>query len=178
MKKMLTICAVALLCTPLTAKAEVNKFRPEGKLKLDLNNDDVIDAIDASIVLREYAAISSGQESSFSVTDMYTADYNCDGKVDSVDASGILAYYAANATDNEQAMTTLLFTPMIKVNKVTKSYGDYTSYEEAMKAMELGKQSVIDDHFIYEKCYVQMTQITMSDLPSVQIKYIHEDLEK
>ncbi len=64
----------------------------------DINNDKLVDSVDASVLLKEYAYISSGKESTF--TDQrqkLAADVNNDGFADSVDASLILAYYAFNS---------------------------------------------------------------------------------
>lgn len=64
----------------------------------DINNDKLVDSVDASVLMKEYAYISSGKESTF--TDQrqkLAADVNNDGLADSVDASLILAYYAFNS---------------------------------------------------------------------------------
>lgn len=64
----------------------------------DINNDKLVDSVDASVLMKEYAYISSGKASTF--TDQrqkLAADVNNDGMADSVDASLILAYYAYNS---------------------------------------------------------------------------------
>lgn len=60
----------------------------------DVNCDNFIDAVDSSLVLSEYANISTGGESSFDTYQKYVADYNNDGFVDAVDATLILVEYA------------------------------------------------------------------------------------
>lgn len=60
----------------------------------DVNNDLYIDAVDASMILGEYALLSSDQEGEFNERQQAAADVNHDGFIDAVDASGILAYYA------------------------------------------------------------------------------------
>lgn len=61
----------------------------------DVNNDKLVDSVDASLVLHEYAAVSSGMATTFTdKRQILAADVNNDGKTDSVDASTILAYYA------------------------------------------------------------------------------------
>lgn len=61
----------------------------------DVNNDGFVNAVDASLVLREYAMISIGKDTSFTDRKQLRAsDVDCDGKIDSADASVILAYYA------------------------------------------------------------------------------------
>lgn len=60
----------------------------------DVNGDSMVDAVDASEVLAEYARLSSQQESGFDEAQFAAADVNMDGFTDAVDASNILAYYA------------------------------------------------------------------------------------
>ena len=61
----------------------------------DVNNDTMIDSVDASMVLAEYAAVSSGNGSRFRNNQQpIAADVNGNGIIDAVDASSILAYYA------------------------------------------------------------------------------------
>ena len=67
-------------------------------LKGDVNFDGVIDAIDASMVLTEYARTSAGQPETFTPRQKIAADWNDDGVVDAVDASAILEYYARTST--------------------------------------------------------------------------------
>jgi hypothetical protein len=64
----------------------------------DVNNDEKIDASDASKVLEEYAAISTGNDSLFNDKQKKAADVNADGRIDSSDASDILVYYASVST--------------------------------------------------------------------------------
>ncbi len=64
----------------------------------DVNDDGTIDASDASKVLEEYAAISTGNDSLFNDKQKKAADVNADGKIDSSDASSILEYYASAST--------------------------------------------------------------------------------
>lgn len=60
----------------------------------DVNQDNVIDASDASLVLSAYASFSSGQGYHLTQKQLDCADVNHDGNVDSSDASRILEYYA------------------------------------------------------------------------------------
>lgn len=62
--------------------------------KGDVNDNILIDAVDAALVLREYALISSGKSPQFSEEQQKAADMNGDGLTDAVDASGILKEYA------------------------------------------------------------------------------------
>ena len=56
----------------------------------DVNGDGVVDTVDASLILKEYANISSGGEPTL---DPAVADVNKDGAVDSVDHSYVMDYY-------------------------------------------------------------------------------------
>lgn len=76
----------------------------------DVDGNNVIDAIDASYVLSEYAKKATSQPSDFTEVQELAADVNGDSVVDAVDASFILSYYAYTAvggTDTfEDYMTT------------------------------------------------------------------------
>jgi hypothetical protein len=70
----------------------------------DINNDKFVDSVDASVLLKEYASVSSGKTSTF--TDKrqeLAADVNKDGKADAVDASAILAFYAFNSSSDKKS---------------------------------------------------------------------------
>lgn len=56
----------------------------------DVNGDGVVDTVDASLILKEYANISSGGEPTL---DPAVADVNKDGAVDSSDHSYVMDYY-------------------------------------------------------------------------------------
>ncbi|WP_028517007.1 leucine-rich repeat protein [Ruminococcus flavefaciens] len=69
----------------------------------DINNDKLVDSVDASVLMKEYAYISSGKESTFKdARQALAADVNNDGMADAVDASLILAYYAFNSGTDEK----------------------------------------------------------------------------
>lgn len=64
------------------------------KFKLgDVNLDGVVDGIDATLVLREYTLIISGDSETFSDSQKLAADVNGDKTVDGIDATLILRYY-------------------------------------------------------------------------------------
>ena len=67
----------------------------------DVNDDETIDASDASLVLAEYAKIQTGGNQTFTENQTSAADVNNDGVVDASDASKILVYYAAISTGKE-----------------------------------------------------------------------------
>lgn len=64
----------------------------------DLDGSGAIDSTDASITLREYSYIATGQPSTLYFEQQLCADVNSDNAVDSSDASVMLGYYALTAT--------------------------------------------------------------------------------
>lgn len=70
----------------------------------DINNDDIIDAVDASLVLGEYAYLladlAEERKSELTSSQQRVCDINGDGLVDASDATAILVYYAENSTGN------------------------------------------------------------------------------
>lgn len=64
----------------------------------DVNNDSIIDASDASLVLKEYSVASTGEKSVLSDELKKAADVNSDGIIDSSDASEILGFYSFVST--------------------------------------------------------------------------------
>ena len=64
----------------------------------DVNEDDKVDAKDASLILVEYSKASTGAESGFTESQKLAGEVNGDGKIDAKDASAILAYYAMAST--------------------------------------------------------------------------------
>ena len=64
----------------------------------DVNNDGKVDAKDASLILVEYASLSTDGKSVLSDEAKTAADVNKDGKADSKDASAVLQYYAYTST--------------------------------------------------------------------------------
>ena len=72
----------------------------------DLNGDKFVDSVDASMILAEYARISSGNGArSFSSEQTKYADVNGDDLIDSVDASLVLSYYSTVSNGKEISIT-------------------------------------------------------------------------
>ena len=67
---------------------------PDGWKMGDVNHNGLVDAVDASMVLSEYAALSAGKMRSFSREQVLAADIDRNGVIDAVDASKVLSYYA------------------------------------------------------------------------------------
>lgn len=71
----------------------------------DVNDDGMVNAVDASSVLAYYARISTNQEGEYNEEQMLAADVNHDGMINAVDASNILAYYAYASTTKEDILS-------------------------------------------------------------------------
>lgn len=71
----------------------------------DVNDDGFVDSGDASLILSEYALLSTGADSSFTDAQRAAADVNSDSIIDSSDASSILAYYAMASTATGEVPT-------------------------------------------------------------------------
>lgn len=67
----------------------------------DVDFDDDVDSVDASMVLVEYAKLSVNEPYSFTEKQFAAGDINENGKLDATDASSILAYYAYLSTGGE-----------------------------------------------------------------------------
>ena len=79
---------------------------PHSDYKLgDVNNDGLINAVDASAVLAYYAMISTNQNGGYDEEQKLAADVNHDGLINAVDASNILSYYAYVSTTKETPMS-------------------------------------------------------------------------
>lgn len=82
---------------PEYAKEKYSKYA--GKYVLgDLNGDMTINSSDASLILEQYALLSTGKAPTISDDMIKAGKISADDTVDSTDASVILAYYAATAT--------------------------------------------------------------------------------
>ena len=68
----------------------------------DVNNDDAVNALDASLVLTEYAIISTSKTTTFDSKQKLIADVDKNNTIDAVDASNILSYYAYKAAGGNE----------------------------------------------------------------------------
>ena len=83
------------------------KAYPEPKYSTgDVTGDSKVDAIDASLLLSEYARESAGKYPVFNSGQNYFADVNHDGAVNAVDASLVLSYYAEVSTGYSHSIET------------------------------------------------------------------------
>ncbi len=106
MKKHHALITAVLIATLSSVTAYADN---PGTLMKDVNFDGVINAVDASMVLSEYAKSSAGEETTLSETQRYVADTNYDGQVTAVDASCILSDYALRSADKDIPTETVLF---------------------------------------------------------------------
>ena len=67
----------------------------------DVNGDGLIDAVDASAVLSEYATMSTTRESELTAEQRYAANINVDSLIDATDSTAILSYYAYLSTNKD-----------------------------------------------------------------------------
>lgn len=67
----------------------------------DVNGDGLIDAVDASAVLSEYATMSTTRESELSAEQRCAANVNVDSLIDATDATAIQSYYAYLSTNQD-----------------------------------------------------------------------------
>ncbi len=64
----------------------------------DVDGDSSVSSVDASLVLAEYAALSTNGTLTFNDKQKKASDANGDSAIDSSDASSILAFYAYTST--------------------------------------------------------------------------------
>jgi hypothetical protein len=95
----------------MTAAIPVDKIKADnpGTLMKDVNFDGVINAVDASMVLAEYARTSAGLEPTFTHTQAYVADTDFDRQVTAVDASRILKTYSLESSGTDVPIKTVIF---------------------------------------------------------------------
>jgi hypothetical protein len=74
----------------------------------DVNNNGYVDAVDASLILSEYANNATHKGGTFTEEQKKAADVNHDNYVDAVDASYILAYYAYTSTSGTLDLETFV----------------------------------------------------------------------
>lgn len=74
------------------------KYVPKQKTG-DLNNDRIIDTVDASAILQAYSLMSTENSSGLTEIQQSVADINGDGLINSVDASMVLQYYSYISTE-------------------------------------------------------------------------------
>lgn len=124
--------AVAILATlmtmPMTTQAADNRV-----VKLDINRDGYINAVDASIVLTDYAMTSIGKKTELNQTERFIADYDKNNIINAIDASGILETYAHNSvSEKAYPITKITFEVQIKVDNDVPDSCTAATFEECL----------------------------------------------
>lgn len=106
-----TTLGLLIAAAILTAAIPVDKIKADnpGTLMKDVNFDGIVNAVDASMVLGEYARTSAGLEPTFTHTQIYVADTDYDGQVTAVDASRILKTYSLESSGTSVPIKTVIF---------------------------------------------------------------------
>lgn len=87
---------------PLLAMEEMVNTLPDKVMPGDINNDGFVDSDDASLILGEYALLSTGNNGEFSDEERTKADTNYDNSINAVDATNTLSYYAYLSTLSDE----------------------------------------------------------------------------
>ena len=85
---------------PLAMEQIIETF-PDKVSPGDVNGDGLIDAIDATAILSEYASLSTNGGTTLTPEESKKADANCDGSIDANDATQVLMYYSYLSTEHE-----------------------------------------------------------------------------
>lgn len=175
-KTFTTILATAALltATPMTARADNPDNFP---LKYDLNLDRKIDSVDASMVLAEYASISTGGEGNFTVTQLYTANCDENKKIDSVDASNILKIYTKNSSGEEVPKIVMSFEAWVYHDNTCDYAGEIYTYEEAYEIM-MGFKNKLALYNKFEKAMVQVMYVEYTELKTIRTRTVYVERAK
>lgn len=100
--KKLTSIITTLTIYLISIVMPVTSYAEENLSKGDINGDGLVDAVDASLILTEYATLSTNGASTFSNLQKVMADINKDGFTDACDSSLILAFYSYLSTNGTE----------------------------------------------------------------------------
>ena len=116
---------------------------PNGYIvKYDLDHNGVVNAVDASIVLTEYANTSTGKQSSFNETEKWIADFDYDKVINAVDASSILSYYAQASVKSDELLEEVFVKYYVEIrfnNDATEKH-EFMTYEDCLTYIDDDKQ--------------------------------------
>lgn len=76
----------------------------------DVNNDGVVDGVDATLTLRAYTLILSNMDSGFTPAEAAAADVDGDGAISGIDATLMLRYYTYVLSNGDKDFLTFLKT--------------------------------------------------------------------
>lgn len=115
---------------------------PKGYIvKYDVDHNGVVNAVDASIVLTDYANTSTGKASAFNTTEKWLADFNYDEVVNAVDASSILGYYAHASIQTDEPLEEVFVKYYVEVrfNNDCPAMPEFPTFEECLEWIEQDK---------------------------------------
>lgn len=98
LQKLISIMATFTICL-ISMVVPVSSYAEENLSKGDINGDGFVDAVDASLILLEYSAVSTSGISTFSDSQKVSSDINKDSFTDACDSSLILAFYSYLSTN-------------------------------------------------------------------------------
>lgn len=155
--KIKSILAAIATTTMLISGTNAYALSPTPKgyiVKYDLDHNGVANAVDASIVLTEYANTSTGKKSSFNETEKWIADFDYDKVVNAVDASGILSYYAEASVKSDKLLEEVFVKYYVEIrnNNEAPERHDFLTYEECLAYIDedkLARPKTFSDNFKY-----------------------------
>ena len=146
-----------ILVMPMATQAETKTL-----LKCDIDYNGAINAVDASIILTEYAMTSVGNKPTFTRTEQILTDTNNDKKVDAIDASTVLGIYAQNSVSTKKPYpkTEVSFSVQVRAGNDLLDYVGFTTYEECKNYIKQDikvrtPERITDVHYITEVYQVE-----------------------
>ncbi len=142
--KIKSILTAAAATTMLITGMNAHALTPTPKgyiVKYDLDHNGVVNAVDASIVLTDYANTSTGKESAFNTTEKWLADFNYDEVINAVDASSILGYYAQASVQSSEPLEEVFvkYYVEIRFNNTLPEQPYFLTFEECLDWIEQDK---------------------------------------
>ncbi|MCM1506030.1 MAG: dockerin type I domain-containing protein [Ruminococcus flavefaciens] len=101
LKKLISVIAT-LAVFLINITIPVVSYAEENISKGDINGDGFVDAVDATLILTEYTALSTSGISTFSDIQKVSADINKDGFIDACDSTLVLGFYAYISTNGTE----------------------------------------------------------------------------
>lgn len=126
MKESIIKCIINILTIPLIIPCAITS-NAESVLLGDINNDGIIDAVDASEILSVYAVSSTGENISLTDEQLKNADVDYNGTVDAVDASSVLSYYAYTSTGGKRVIDVYI-NDRTSYIKAFNRFSDYSAW--------------------------------------------------
>lgn len=128
MKESIIKRIINILTIPLIIPCAVTS-NAESVLLGDINNDGIIDAVDASEILSVYAVSSTGANISLTDKQLKNADVDYNGTVDAVDASSVLSYYAYTSIGGKRNIDEFIYSRTAEIQSFSR-FNDYSVWAE------------------------------------------------